>query len=117
MSINFASQFSMEDNESVTESPPQSMQKCTRDSPLSRPDCISCTGPANNSHVRNLTDDLEVTPVKVTIPPNHWIITITKAFKDAIQDRDATELKMTTDLYQRHMDVITVEDLTTTAPR
>ena len=96
MSTDSANQFSMEDDGSVTETPPHSMQKCTRGSPCSRSDCPSCTGPANNGHVRNLTNDLEVTPVKFTIPPNHWIIDIIKSIKEAIQDQDIAELGMLT---------------------
>ena len=80
-------------------------------SPCSRSDCPSCTGPATNSHVRDLTYDLEVTPVKLTTPPNHWIINITKAFKEAIQNQDTDELEIVKDLYQRHLDAVTIEDL------
>ena len=65
----------------------------------SRSDCPSCTGPTTNNHVRDLTDDLEVTPVKLTTPPNHWIINITKA----IQNQDTNELEIIKDLYLRHM--------------
>ena len=90
MSTNSANQFSMEDDGSVTETPPQSMQKCTRGSPCYKSDCPSCTGPITNSHARDLADNLEVMPVKHNIPPNHWIIKLPKYFKEAIQDQDPT---------------------------
>ena len=94
MSTNSINQFSVEDNGSVTESPPQSTKKCTRTTPCSRPDCNGCTGTANNSHIRDLTDDLEVTTTTPTIPPYHWIIGIINSFKEAIQDQDTAELEM-----------------------
>ena len=111
MSTDSANQFSMEDDGSVTETPPQSMQKCTRDSPCSKSDCPSCAGPVNNGHNRNLTDNLEVTPVKLTIPPNHWIIKTTKAFKEAIQDQDTAELGMLIDRYQQNIRALSNNEL------
>ena len=111
MSTNSDNRFSMEDGGSVMESPPQSMQKCTRGSPCSRPDCISCTEPTNNGHVRNLIEDLEVTPVKVTIPLNHWIIYLIEPFKEAIQDQDITELKMLTKRYERNINALSIDEL------
>ena len=110
MSTNSAYQFSVADDGSVTESPPQSTQKCTRGSPCSRLDCISCTGP-NNSHVHDLTDDLEVTPTTPTIPPNHWIIKMTKAFKTAIQTQYLTELKMLINRYKQNINALSDEEL------
>ena len=111
MSTNSANQFSVADDGSVMESPPQSTQKCTRGSPCSRPDCISCTEPTNNGHVRNLIEDLEVTPVKVTIPLNHWIIYLIEPFKEAIQDQDITELKMLTERYERNINALSIDEL------
>ena len=111
MSTNSDNRFSMEDGGSVMESPPQSMQKCTRGSPCSRPDCISCTEPTNNSHVPNLIDDLEVTPAQPTIPLNRWIIRITKALKEAIQDQDPAELKMLINCYERNINALSDEEL------
>ena len=35
-----------------------------------------------------------------TIPPNHWIIKLTKAFKEAIQDQDHDELEMLIERYK-----------------
>ena len=87
------------------------MQKCTRGSPCSKSDCPSCTKRATNSHVHNLTDNLEIMPVKPTTPPNHWIIRMTKVFEEAIQDQDPSELKMAKDLYQKHLDAVTFEYL------
>ena len=109
MSTNSINQFSVADDGRVTESPPQSTKKCTRSTPCSQPDCNGCTGPANNSHVRDLTDDLEVKPTKPTIPPNHWIIDIISSFKEAIQDQDTTELKMLTERYQQR--IMTLSDV------
>ena len=107
MSTNSANKISLEDDGSVTETPPQSMQKCTRGSPCSRPDCISCTGPVNNSHVLDLTDDLEVTPVKPTSLPDHWIIILTKSFKEAIQNQYPDELEMLIDRYKQNIKALT----------
>ena len=109
MSTDSVNQFSMEDDGSVMETPPQSMQKCLRGSPCSRPDCPKCTGPANNSHVRDFTDNLEVSLIKPTIPLNHWIIDIINSFKDAIQDQDIAELAMLTERYQQK--IRTLSDL------
>ena len=111
MSTNTANQFSMEDDGSVTETPPQSMQKCTRGSPCSRPDCISCTGPVNNGHVCNLADNLEVTPVKPTTPPDHWIIILTKSFKEAIQNQYPDELEMLIDHYKQSIKALSINEL------
>ena len=111
MSTNSDNRFSMEDGGSVMESPPQSMQKCTRGSPCSRPDCISCTEPTNNSHVRNLTDDLEVMRAQPTIPLNHWIIKVTKAFKTAIQTQYLAELKMLINRYERNINALSDDEL------
>ena len=111
MSTNSVNQFSVADDGSVTESPSQSTQKCTRGSPCSRPDCISCTEPTYNGHIRNLTDDLEVTPVKVTILLNHWIIYLIEPFKEAIQDQDITELKMLTKRYERNINALSIDEL------
>ena len=111
MSTDSANQFSLEDNGSITETPPQSIQKCTRGSPCSRPDCLSCTGPTNNGHVRDLTEDLEVTLVKLTSPPNHWTIRMIKVFEEAIQDQDPNELKMAQALYQKQLDAVTFDEL------
>ena len=94
MSTDSANQFSVEDDGCVTETPPQFTQKCLRGSPCSQSDCPKCTGPANNGHIRDLTDNLEVTLLKPTIPPNHWIIGIINSFKEAIQDQDTAELEM-----------------------
>ena len=110
MSTNSTNQFSVEDDGSVTESPPQSTKKCTRNNPCLKSDCNSCAEPEINTHVRNLSNDMEGAQIKPTIPPNHWIIDITNAFKEAIQDQDPIELKMVRDLYQRHMDAVTAED-------
>ena len=87
------------------------MQKCTRGSPCSRSDCPSCTGPANNGHVRNLTDDLEVTPVKFTIPPNHWITDLIELFKEAIQDQEIAELGMLTKRYQQKIRTLSDDEI------
>ena len=111
MSTNSANQLSMEDNGSVTETPPQSMQKCTRGSPCSRPDCISCKGPVNNGHVCILTDDLEVTPVKPTTPPDHWIIKLTTSFKEAIQNQYPNELEMLVDRYKQSIEALSINEL------
>ena len=111
MSTDSANQFSLEDDGSITETPPQSIQKCTRGSPCSRPDCLSCTGPTNNGHVRDFTEDLEVTLVKHTSPPNHWIIRMIKVFEEAIQDQDPNELKMAQALYQKQLDAVTFDEL------
>ena len=111
MSTDSTNQFSMEDDGSVTETPPQSMQKCTRGSQCSKLDCPSCTGPVTNGHVRDLTGDLEVTPVKLNTPPNHWSIDITEAFKEAIQEQDIGELEIIKNIYLRSMDESTEEDL------
>ena len=111
MSTNSANQSSMEEDRSVTETPPQSMQKCTRGSPCSKSDCPSCTGPVNNGHVHNLTNNLEVMPVKFTIPPNHWIIMITKSFKEAIQDQDLPELEMLINRYKQNINALSDEEL------
>ena len=105
MSTNSANQFSVADDGSVAESPPQSTQKCTRGSRL---DCISCTGP-NNGHIRDLTDDLEITPVKVTTPLNHWITRMIKVFEEAIQEQDPTELEMAQALYKKHLAPVTLD--------
>ena len=110
MSTNSTNQFSVEDDGSVTESPPQSTKKCTRNNPCLKSDCNSCAEPEINSHIRDLSNDMEGARIKPTIPPNHWIIDITNAFKEAIQDQDPIELKMVRDLYQRHMNAVTAED-------
>ena len=110
MSTNSINQFSVADDGRVTDSPPQSTKKCTRTTPCSQSDCNSCAEPAINSHIRDLSNDMEGARIKPTIPPNHWIIDITNAFKEAIQDQDPIELKMVRDLYQRHMDAVTAED-------
>ena len=94
MSTNSINQFSVEDDGSVTESPPQSTKKCTRTTPCSQPDCNGCPGTASIGHVRDISDDLEATTTTTTIPPNHWIIKLTKAFKTAIQEQDHDELEM-----------------------
>ena len=78
MSTNSINQFSVADDGRVTDSPPQSTKKCTRTTPCSQSDCNSCAEPANNSHIRDLANDLEASQIKPTIPPNHWIINITR---------------------------------------
>ena len=65
----------------------------------------------NQGHVRNLTSDLEVTPVKLNTPPNHWSIDITEAFKEAIQEQDIGEMEIIKNIYLRSMDESTEEDL------
>ena len=101
MSTDSINQFSVEDNGSVTESPPQSTKKCTRTTPCSQPNCDGCARTTTSGHFRDLNDDLEVTTTTPTIPPNHWIIDIINSFKEAIQDQDTAELAMLTERYQQ----------------
>ena len=110
MSTNSINQFSVEDDGSVTESPPQSTKKCTRTTPCSQPDCNGCSVTASNGHIRDLSDNLEVTTTTPTTPPNHWIIRMIKVFEEAIQDQDPTELKMAQTLYKKQLDAITLDD-------
>ena len=111
MSTYSANQFNWKTMEVFPEHLHTPIKSAQGGSPCSRSDCPSCTGPATNSHVRDLTDDLEVKLVKLTAPPNHWIINITKAFKEAIQNQDTNELEIVKDLYQWHLDAVTIEDL------
>ena len=87
------------------------MKKCTRTTPCSQPDCNSCSEPANNSHIRDLSNNLEDSQIKPTIPPNHWIIKLTKALKETIQDQDPVELKMLINRYERNIDALLDDEL------
>ena len=106
MSTYSANQFNWKTMEVIQEHLHTSIKSAQGGSPCSRLDSPSCTGPANNGHVPNLTDDLEVMPVKFTIPPNHWIIIATKSFKEAIQDQDPTELEMLIDRYKQNINTL-----------
>ena len=110
MSTNSINQFSVADDGRVTNSPPQSTKKCTRTTPCSQQDCNSCTEPVNDSHVRDLANDLEDSQIKPTIPPNHWITKLTKALKETIQDQDPVELKMLINRYERKIDALSDDD-------
>ena len=111
MSTNSTNQFSVEDDGSVTESPPQSTKKCTRTTPCSQPDCNGCSGTASIGHIRDLPDDLEVTTTTPTIPPNRWIIRMTKVFKVAIQEQDIFELEFITERYERDINAHLIDEL------
>ena len=110
MSTNSINQFSVEDDGSVTESPPKSTKKCTRTTPCSQTDCEGCPGTASIGHVRDISDALETMTTSTTIPPNHWIIKLTKAFKTAIQEQDPVELKMLINRYERKIDALSEVD-------
>ena len=101
MSTNSATQFTVGDDGSLSETPIQAIKKCTRGSPCSRPDCLTCNGPVTNNHLRDLTNYLEgsneisrtTTLTKITTPLDHWITTLTSAFKEAILDQDIKEMR------------------------
>ena len=101
MSTNSAAQFSVEDDGSLSETPTQSKQKCTRGLPCSKTVCLVCSGPATNNHIRNLTHDLvgsnqlsrTNTPTKPTASTDHWITNLSDAFKEAILDHDIDKIK------------------------
>ena len=111
MSTYSANQFNWKTMEVIQEHIYTPIKSAQGGSPCSRSYCPSCTGPATKSHVRNLTDDLEVTPVKVTILLNHWIIYLIEPFKEAIQDQDITELKMLTKCYERNINALSIDEL------
>ena len=98
MSTNSATQFSVEDDESLSETPIPSQQKSTRGSPCSKSHCLVCNGPVTNNCVHNLTVDLEESNLhsrsnKPTAPTDHWITDLSDAFKDTILDHDIEEMK------------------------
>ena len=111
MSTNSINQFSVEDDGSVTESPPKSTKKCTRTTPCSQTDCGGCPGTASIGHVRDISDALETMTTSTTIPPNHWIIKLTKAFKVAIQNQDHDELEHLTERCKQRTKTLSDDEL------
>ena len=116
MSTNSINQFSVEDDGSVTESPPTSTKKCTRTTPCSQPncggpDCGGCPGTASIGHVRDISDALETMTTSTTIPPNHWIIKLTKAFKVAIQNQDHDELEHLNERYKQRTKTLSDDEI------
>ena len=93
MSTNSDTVFSVTDDGRPTETP-----RCTRTSLCSREGCLVCEELTSDHHVRNLNNDLEVTPnpkpsSKPPAPPNHILYTLTEEFKQALIDEQEEDIK------------------------
>ena len=94
MSTNSDTVFSVTDDGRPTETP-----RCTRTSLCSREGCLVCEELTSDHHVRNLNNDLDVTPTPKTssrplAPPEHNFSFFTEAFKQALTDEQAENIDM-----------------------